>query len=85
MKFAERLHKADFLFMIQRMISLLIFANDITAVMCPAVCFSHLIPVCPITADVVFTHWVQGLSARFLHYEVIIFPLIINKGLGGIC
>ena len=50
---------------IQIMISLLIFAKNITAVMMCPVCFSHLISVCPISPDF---HLVLVLSARFLPY-----------------
>ena len=39
----------------------------------------HKMSVCPITVDVNLDHQVKVVSARFLHCNVTIFPLIISK------
>lgn len=37
---------------------------------------------CRISGDVNFDHLIKGVSARFLHCEVIIFSFVINKYVG---
>ena len=35
--------------------------------------------ICPITVDVNCDHQVKVISARFLHYNVTVFPFLISK------
>ena len=39
----------------------------------------HKMSLCPITVDVNCDHQVKVISARFLHYNVTVFPFLISK------
>lgn len=38
----------------------------------------HMMLACPIIDDVNFDHLIKVVSDRILHYEITIFPLLIN-------
>ena len=43
----------------------------------------HKMLICSLTGCVHFEHLIKDMSARFLYYNVTIFPFIINKVLMG--